>query len=269
MRLYSNHLFLGTPVDLASRMLTRSLDANLHSDKLRILALLIRAGGKPQIASLAVAVRRGDLDLVELSLPHFTDINLPYGIPPVTMLHTAGLLGNVQMVTMLLAAGARVNSVGDSSSADYYPPLWTMCRAPTPVLQKLLDAGADATWEHNGVSIAAHLNSFGSSRESETTLDLLSRYGSRMPERKKAISLHQAPVWEIWTSQGGSEVVWDQVDECTTVSNEYRGWLPRFRGNEWGWMRKSVCTLQPVRCECPECPATWDAPYRMVMFKTG
>lgn len=168
--------------------------------------------------------------------------------------------GHVQVITMLIASGAKVNT---ASGVNYYPPLWRMCRAPLAVLQKLLDAGADARWEHNGVSIAEYLRSH--TPESDVTLDLLSRYGARMPKGEEGIMLWQAPVWESWTAQGEGEPV-EMFVEPVGGRAEYRGWVTSIYGNERGWMRKSVCQQDNGSCGCPECPGWKPFTYRMVEF---
>lgn len=125
------------------------------------------------------------------------------------------MCGHVQVVSMLIASGAKVNS---ASGVDDYPPLWRMCRAPSAVLQKLLEAGADATWEHDGMSIAEYL--WWHTPESDVMLDLFSRHGARMPMGEHGMMLWRAPVR---TGQ--------QPDPRRA---EYRGWVPRIYGNERG-----------------------------------
>lgn len=168
--------------------------------------------------------------------------------------------GHVQVVTMLIASGARVNT---GSGVNYYPPLWRMCRGPPAVLQTLLEAGADATWERDGVSIAEYL--WSHTPESDVTLDLLSRYGARMPKGEEGIMLWQAPVWESWTAQGEVQPVEMHV-QLDVGRAEYRGWVPWLYGNERGWMRGSVCEKGNGACGCPECPGVTPATYRMVEF---
>lgn len=165
--------------------------------------------------------------------------------------------GHVQVVSMLIASGAKVNS---ASGVDYYPPLWRMCRAPPAVLQKLLEAGANATWEHDGISIAEYL--WSHTPESDVTLDLLSRHGARMPTGEDGIMLWQAPVR---MGQGEAEPV-EVHAQPDARRAEYRGWVPRIYDNERGWMRGSVCGKESGACGCPECPGVTPATYRMIEF---
>lgn len=63
-----------------------------------------------------------------------------------------------------------MNSTGPPDSPHYFPPLWTLCDAPLPVLHLLVDAA----WEHDGESIVEHLlQNHVSSRGIEVTADLL------------------------------------------------------------------------------------------------
>lgn len=198
----------GTPVEIASSLHFPPGDPITHSRKFSTIKTLLQAGGKPTIMSLTDAVCRNDLNLLELCLPYITDINERVKCTGSTLLQIAGVSGYVRVVALLLAAGAAVNSTGSPDSPGYYPPLWNLCSAPVSVLRLLLDAGADAAWEHGGVSIVAHLQlTRGTWDDIEGIIDLLVWHGSRPQRGEEAIALWQAPVWEIWTMGEGTEVV--------------------------------------------------------------
>lgn len=227
--------------------------------------MLLRAGGKPTIDSLSILADSGDLDLLERCLPYIIDIDERDGSDDRTLLEVAGAKGHVEIVSLLLSAGATVNSTGGPDSPNYYPPLWTICDAPLPVLQVLLDAGADATWEHAGLSIVEHLlQNYESGLDVDANVDLLAWHGSRLPKGEEGISLWQAPVWESWTTGGESTEVVEQVtaevvervprSDTVQVHNDYHGWDLVLTGSwdDWGPM----CD-QPGwdrGCMCPECP---------------
>lgn len=195
---------LGTPVEIAMRMCIRSAD----QPSLATLMSLLHAGGNPTIEPLSILADAGDLPVLARCLPRITAIDQRDSQTGYTLLEAAGAAGHVSIVKLLLSAGANVNSSGPRDSPNYYPPLWTIGDAPLPVLQVLLDAGADATWEHEGVSLVERvLQTYRSWQDVDGNVDLLARHGARMPEGEEAIALWQAPVWESWTGGESSEVV--------------------------------------------------------------
>lgn len=194
-------------------------------------------------------------------MPYITDINERDKLTGRTLLELAGGNGFVEVVTLLLASGATVNSTGLPENRNYYPPLWTICDAPLPVLQLLLDAGADAAWEDAGVSIVEHLLQTSRARpHMESNLDLLAWHGSRLP-REETIVLWQAPVWESWTAGGErrdvvSTGVLERVPriERVQVHTEYHEWVLVVSGTwDWGPLMWGQVELN-AGCMCPKCP---------------
>lgn len=182
------------------------------------------------------------------------------------------------MVPILLAAGAMVNSTGTPDGPHYFPPLWLLCDAPLPVLQLLLDNGADAAWEHDGVSIVEFLRQHRmGSRDLDCNVDLLAWHGARVPKGEEAIMLWQAPVWESWT--GGEGQLEDKVPEeviertprgeIVEVYTEYHGWEFVINGtwDQWGptWRDQEL----DAGCMCPVCPLWKTGGYRAVRAMVG
>lgn len=262
----SSNFHLGTHVEIASRMRISSTSATSHKLKLNALMVLLQAGGKLTIDSLTIATRRGDLDLLERCIPYITDIDERHERDGKTLLEVAGACGHIQVVGLLLAAGAAVNSTGGPGSPGYYPPLWTICGAPVPVLQILLDAGADAGWEHDGMSIVTHLQlTSGTWPDISGSIDLLARYGSQLRKGEEAIALWQAPVWESWTAGESAEVVKRVLQtERMKMPKEYRGWVPTVGGRSHSWGRKAVRGGLNEGCMCPQCPLEKTGGYRAV-----
>lgn len=252
---------LGTPVEIALRVCTQSPNnANLDT-----LMHLLRAGGKPPIASLTTLADAGDLSLLSRCIPYITDINERSVLSDQTLLEAAGAAGHLAVLRLLLSAGATVNSSGAPGSTGYYPPLWTICDAPRAVLQVLLDAGADASWEHGGLSLVERLlRTYTTWVDVDANVDLLAWHGARVPKGEEAIALWQAPVWENWTG-GDSDTVVQRATELqeraprgnsVQVYNEYHGWHLVVFGSwdEWGPM----CAKPELErgCLCPLCPAS-------------
>lgn len=170
---------------------------------------------------------------------------------------------------LLLADGATV----DNTDSDYFPALWNLCEAPLPVLRLLLAAGADAAWEHDGVSIIEHLlQNHEGSRDIDGNVDLLARHGARIPKGEEGILLWQAPVWEWWTGGGcepeeqiSAEVVEWVPSGKVYAQRVYEGWMTTVMSgtwDQWGtmWRRPG---LEPG-CMCPICPLETTGGYREV-----
>lgn len=273
----TQHVFLGTALDVAFRLRTRSIDPAAHQPNLATCTTLLRAGGKPTIESISPAAESGDVDLLRCCLLYISDINAHDKHDGRTLLEVAGSNGHVGIVTLLLAAGAIVNSSGLPDSPHYFPPLWKLCGAPLPVLLVLLAAGADAAWEHAGQSVVGHLlENRGSSRGVDRRVYLLTGHGARVPKRE-GILLWQAPVWELWTGGGGeleeqvpAEVV-ARAPRANTVEVriEYHGWEMVVDGawDEWGplWRRPE---LEPG-CMCPVRPLATTGGYRAARALVG
>lgn len=252
---------LGTAIDIASRLRSRSTSAAIHQLKFDTIILLLQSGGKPTFSAVSLAARCGDLDLLELFLPHIVDINERHPGGGHTVLEVAGCCGNVQCMKLLLAAGADANGTGDTNNPTHYPPLRALSNAPIEVLQTLLDAGADATWEgSDGKSIVEDLfEQWRGWPGVDLNIDLLARYGSRLPRGEQAIALWQAPVWEVWTEadeQGAS--AGDRFGEPSMFpgSREYRGWIPapNIAARELRGVHMGIRVPGSPGCKCPDCP---------------
>ncbi|KAL0631920.1 hypothetical protein Q9L58_009205 [Maublancomyces gigas] len=197
------YIRLGTPVEIAMRMCIRSAD----QPSLATLMSLLHAGGNPTIEPLSILADAGNLALLARCLPYITAINQCDSHTGYTPLETADAAGHVSTGKLLLAAGASA----------------------------LLDAGADATWEHEGVSLVERvLQTDRSWQDVDGNVDLLARHGARVPKGEEAIALWQAPVWERWTGGGSSEVVERAMEQVVgplpradtvLVHNDYRGLL--------------------------------------------
>lgn len=252
----ASNIRLGTAMDFISRFRCRSSSAISHQRKFDIIALLLLAGGKPTFNAVALAARCGDLDLLELYLPHIVDIDERHPSGGHTLLEVAGSRGNIQCMKILLAAGADVNCTGDANSPGHYPALWALSNAPAEVLQTLLDAGADATWVGpDGKSIAEDLLDQWRVvwSDVDVNIDLLARHGSRLPKGEQAIALWQAPIWEIWTGDGGESGIVDQLKtrRIHPGRREYRGWMAAAQERRGENLR----IPGNPGCKCPDCPA--------------
>ncbi|KAL0635173.1 hypothetical protein Q9L58_005898 [Maublancomyces gigas] len=200
-------------VDLAICMRVHSVDAELHAQKLGILALLFDAGGTCTVDSLIRHTRHRDLDLLTLSLPHLREIDDTYRHSGLrTLLDAAASRGYAEATKLVIDAGAPVNSIGDHSNAGFYPPLW-MCWQSISVLQVLLDAGADPTWRApNGTSVVQNMRQMlGDSPELEEMIALMVRYGA-------------CDNGVVWCNPGPGA---GYTRRGYTSEMEYRGWVPR------------------------------------------
>lgn len=252
---------LGTAIDIASRLRSRSSSAAIHQLKFNTIILLLQSGGKPTFSAVSFAARCGDLDLLGLFLPHVLDINERHPGGGHTVLEVAGGCGNVQCMKLLLAAGADANSTGDTNNPTHYPPLRALSNAPIEVLQTLLDAGADATWEGpDGKSIVEDLSEQWRGWPGvDINIDLLARHGSRLPRGEQAIALWQAPVWEVWTEadeEGASAGDWFGEPPKYPGTREYRGWIPapNVAARELRGVHMGIRVSGIPGCKCPDCP---------------
>lgn len=228
-----------SPVDLAICMRVHSVDAELHAQKLGILALLFNAGGTCTVDSLIKPTRHGDLDLLTLSLPHLTEIDDTYRQSGLrTLLEVAARRGYVEATKLVIDAGAPLNSISDHSNAGFYPPLW-MCWQSISVLQVLLDAGADPTWcAPHGISVVQNMRErLGDSPELEEKIALMVRYGAcdnglvrRNPD------------------DGAGYTGRDYTSE-----REYRGWVPSSSKAPVDWARELVLAGRGEGCGCLNC----------------
>lgn len=275
----TSHVLLGTPLEIAFRLRMEPNDPASHQLNLEMCISLLLGGGKPSIECLSAVVRAGDLDLLRGCLPFIANINAHARQGGRTLLEVAGSSGHLGVVALILAAGALVNSVGLHGNPDYFPPLWTLCRAPVSVLKLLLEAGADPTWEHDGETIVRHLlQDCRSTLDLEGNIDMLELHGAQVPKRMAGILLSQAPVWELWTG-GDDELVEcsheqaavDQVlsSNVLQVWIDYHGWELPTEGSwdEWGprWRHPDL----PPGCMCPKCPLPTTGGYRTVRPLAG
>lgn len=250
---------LGTVMDIASRLRCQSSGAISHQLKLNVIALLLRSGGKPTFNTVSLATRCGDLDLLELFLKYIADVNERHPGGGHTVLEVAGCCGNVQCMKLLLAAGADVNDAGDANNPSHNPPLRALNNAPVEVLQVLLDAGADATYEGpDGKSIAEDLlENWIEWPSVDVNVDLLARYGSRLPRDAQAIALWQAPVWEAWTEgdERSTNLMTDWI--IRPGAREYRGWTHarNFISQKPREGQIDITVPGYRGCKCPDCPA--------------
>lgn len=265
----TSYISLGTAVDIAVRVHRHSPDPTCTLP-LDVVMTVLRAGGNPPIESLSILADSGDMALLQRCLPYTTAIN-ERDQTGHTLLEVAGARGHVHIVTLLLANGATVNSTGQPDSPPYYPPLWTLCGAPPEVLQVLLHAGADATWEHEGTSIVAHLLQARS--DADCNADLLTRHGSQGEE---AISLWQAPVWETWTEAAGGADVVDRVMvgreprlDLVDVHLDHHGLDLVMSGFWYEWGPMCQLALGDTGCMCPMCPVARTGGYRTVREVVG
>lgn len=272
--LTSDHVFLGTPLEIAIRMRRRSMGRASEQPSLDTCTTLLRAGGKLTIECVSTVVDSGDLDLLRCCMPYISDINTRNTDDGPTLLELAGCNGQVDIVAFLLAAGAIVNSTGPPDSPHYFPPLWTLCDAPLPVLRLLLATGADTAWEHEGCSIIQFMREHRpGSRDLDDNVDLLVQHGARVPTGEEAIMLGQAPVRESGTEGGevqleehGLVEVVDRPPRTDTlqVHTSHHGWdfVGSSTWDEWGltWRNQE---LDPG-CMCPTCPLETTGGYRAV-----
>ncbi|KAL0635437.1 hypothetical protein Q9L58_005645 [Maublancomyces gigas] len=230
-----------TPVDLAISMRQHSVDAKSHALKLATLALLLGAGGTCRIDSLIMPTHYGDLDLLTLCLPQITGIEDRYDETGLrTLLATAAGGGHAEATKLVIHAGASVNSTGEPRHFRYYPPLWVCWHVPMSVLQVLLDAGADATWEAAdatwaatyGVTVLQNMrHRSAGSPELEEKIALLVRYGA----------VDEGLSWRIgWPPGARREHHWPE--------REYRGWVPGSRDTPVDWAQGWALISRDERC---------------------
>lgn len=224
-----------TPVDLAISMRVHSVDAKSHALKLDTLALLLAAGGICEVDELIKPTRYGDLDLLTLCLPYLPDTEHTYSDSgPRTLLEIAARRGHVEAAKLVIAAGAPLNSTGEHNDPGYYPPLWVCWQAPLPVLQVLIDAGADPTWRaRHGDSVVQNMRrrSVGTP-ELEEKIALLVRHGA----------VDEGRCWRMFM-EGGKR-------RRSPPEKEYRGWVPGSRVAPVDWAQKWVRMGSEEWCWC-------------------
>lgn len=226
-----------TIVDVAIRMRVHSANAESHALKLGTLALLFAAGGTCTTNSLFMSTRYGDLDLLTLCLGHLEPRDRLGQSGPEDLLAIAASCGHVEATKMMIAAGAPVNSTGADHTRGYYPPLWSCWNSSIPVLQVLLDAGADATWRcRNDISIVQNMRQrSGHLPELEEKIALLMRYGA----------VDEPALWQVV----------DHRRPARRLQNrEYRGWIPGSTERPVDWVKNWALAERNGGCGCLSCP---------------
>jgi ankyrin repeat protein len=132
----------------------------------------------PPETPVADAARRGDLDAVRRLVETGADVNTPHG-DGMTALHWAAENGDVEIVEVLIYAGAHLEAV--TRNGGYTPLHLASAVGRLETMEALLQAGADVS---RGTTTGVTALHYAGASGSATAVDLLLEYGAEVGARE-------------------------------------------------------------------------------------